>query len=70
MPSEYAPEDSWLSQLSWSDLQLLRGIVRKIYMQYHPIGTATDMEADRIINSLGPQVAERMIKKAVDKGLR
>jgi hypothetical protein len=47
----------------------LRKIVAKIHFQYYPEQLQTDREADRIIESLGPQVAESMVRKAVDAGL-
>jgi hypothetical protein len=63
------PENEWSHKLSVEDRALLRKIVAKIHFQYYPEQLQTDREADRIIESLGPQVAESMVRKAVDAGL-
>jgi hypothetical protein len=67
---------SFVSTLAKQDLDLLRGIVRKVHFAHvikkfgpnHP--AVTDKECDRLIESIGPEVAERMIRFGVDKGLR
>lgn len=56
-----------VSELSFPDLQRLRAIVKKVHMQYYPVETYTDREADRIIESYGRETAERMIQRAVDQ---
>ena len=67
---------SFLSTLKPEELGLLRGIVRKVnfaevvkkFGPNHP--AVTDRECDRLIDSIGPEVVERMIRFGVDKGLR
>lgn len=67
---------SFISALSQQDLDLLRGIVRKTHLAFvvkkfgpnHP-GVSNE-QCDRLIESIGPEIAERMIKFGVDKGLR
>ncbi len=50
---------------------LLRGIVRKVHLAHVDAkGLATDEQCDKLIESIGPEVVERMIKFGVDKGLR
>ncbi len=61
---------SFISTISSQDLTLLRGIVRKVHLAYVPKEAATDKECDKLIESLGPEIVERMIKFGVDKGLR
>jgi len=61
---------SFLSSLTEQDLNLLRGIVRKVHLAHVPQDFATDVECDKLIESLGPEVAEMMIRFGVDKGLR
>lgn len=62
------------SQLSRQDRDLLRGIVRKIHFAHveakHGKAFVTDKECDKLIDSFGPEIAERMIRFGVDKGLR
>jgi hypothetical protein len=67
---------SFIHTLSQQDLGVLRGIVRKVHFAEvvkkfgpnHP--AVTDHECDRLIESIGPEVVERMIRFGVDKGLR
>ncbi len=61
---------SFISSLAEQDLTLLRGIVRKVHLRYVPQDFATDKECDKLIESLGPEIAEKMIRFGVDKGLR
>lgn len=60
--------------LAQQDRDLLRGIVRKVHFAYveakHGKAFVTDHECDKLIDSLGPEIAERMIRFGVDKGLR
>ena len=67
---------SFLSTLSSQDLDLLRGIVRKVHLaevmkKFGPnhVGVSNH-ECDKLIENIGPEVAERMIRFGVDKGLR
>ena len=55
---------------------MLRGIVRKVHLRevvkkfgsnHHAV---SDKECDKLIESIGPEVVQRMIKFGVDKGLR
>ena len=67
---------SFIHTLSQQDLGVLRGIVRKVHLAEvikkfgpnHP--AVTDRECDRLIESIGPEVVERMIRFGADKGLR
>jgi hypothetical protein len=60
--------------LTKQDRDLLRGIVRKVHFAHveakHGKGFIGDHECDKLIDSLGPEIAERMIRFGVDKGLR
>lgn len=49
---------------------MLRGIVRKVHLRYVPESIANDKECDKLIESLGPEVVDRMIRFGVDRGLR
>lgn len=55
---------------------MLRGIVRKTHLAHvmkkhgpNHMGVS-DKECDKLIESIGPEVAERMVRFGVDKGLR
>jgi hypothetical protein len=58
--------------LNQQDRDLLRGIVRKVHFAHvsRKHGAVSDHECDKLIDSLGPEIAERMIRFGVDKGLR
>ena len=64
---------SFLSTLNEGERVLLRGIVRKVHLSSvvakHGINFVTDRECDKLIESIGPEVVERMIKFGVDRGL-
>jgi hypothetical protein len=61
---------SFISTITSQDLTLLRGIVRKVHLRHVPKQHATDKECDKLIESLGPEIVEKMIRFGVDKGLR
>jgi hypothetical protein len=57
---------SWIAGLRFEDLQRLREAVWRVHFQHMP-GTPFDKrEADKLIEALGPEVGETMIKKIVD----
>jgi hypothetical protein len=60
---------SFLTGLSVSDIQRLRECVRRIHMKNHPTDVCTAHEADRIIEALGPRVAEEMIEIGINSKL-
>ena len=61
---------TFISTLKSHELDMLRGIVRKVHLVHVPDEHATNKECDKLIESLGPEIVERMIRFGVDKGLR
>ena len=67
---------SFISTIKPEELVMLRGIVRKVHLsevvrkfgQSHE--AVSDKECDKLIESIGPEVVQRMIKFGVDKGLK
>lgn len=57
------------SELGVSDLQRLRAIVKRVHLRYYPDGAVSDYEADRVIETIGPEVAAGIIRRYVDAGL-
>lgn len=55
-----------LSELSHNDLLRLRRAVRRVHMKFYPSDHQTDVECDRIIESLLPETAERLLKRLID----
>tara|TARA_R110000823_G_scaffold4918_8_gene19643 strand:- start:1707 stop:1901 length:195 start_codon:yes stop_codon:yes gene_type:complete len=60
---------TFLNELSYPDLSRLRRVVKKVHMKNYPEHLMTSREADVIIEALGPEVAERMVRVAVDRNL-
>ena len=58
-----------LSQLSFHELSILRDAVKRVYLKHYPAEFFTTREADRMIEALAPDVAERLIKNTVDQTL-
>lgn len=65
---------SFVDTLKPEELRMLRGIVKKIHFQHvdekHGKMFVTNYMLDQVIDNIGPDVAECMIKVGVDKGLR
>lgn len=65
---------SFVDTLKPEELRMLRGIVKKIHFQHfdekHGKSFVTNYMLDQVIDNIGPDVAECMIKTGVDKGLR
>ena len=60
---------SFLNTLSQPERDTLRRVVKLVHMKHHPKDFVTNYEADKIIESIGPEVAARMIKVGVDTGV-
>lgn len=54
----------FLNLLSSKDRDALRSVVKRIHLAHHPSEFVTDYEADRVIEVLGPEVAEKLIRNA------
>ena len=52
--------------ITFQDRQRLRKIVKKIHFKNYPTEMITDKEADKLIEALGPKVAEDLIKKYIE----
>ncbi len=57
---------SFITTLSFRDLERLRKVVRKVHMAHYREDHVSDYECDRIIDALGPQVLEWDLKRLVD----
>lgn len=53
---------SFINTLNQSDRDTLRVVVMRTHMKHHPKNFITNYEADRIIEAIGPEIAERMIR--------
>lgn len=58
----------FVSSLSFDELKMLRDAVRRVHMAEYREDHITTMEMDRIIEGIGPETREKMIKFMVDKG--
>ena len=65
---------SFVNSLKQEELEMLRRIVKKVHFQYmdekHGASYVTNYMLDNVIDNIGPDVAECMIKTGVDQGLR
>ena len=52
--------------ISFQDRQRLRKIVKTIHFKHYPKDFQTNMEADKLIDVIAPDMIERMIRFAVD----
>lgn len=57
---------SFLHTITKNERDLLRRIVKKVHLAYHPEQFQTDREADKVIAVIAPEVVERMIKFGKD----
>jgi len=57
---------SFIPQLSFVDHQRLRRIVLGVHMKNYPDDLMTNVEADRIIESIAPDVLEHWLRVKVD----
>ena len=55
-----------LASLNFQDLQRLRASVRRVHLKHYPSEHCTDRECDRIIETIGEQTAQRLLKQLVD----
>jgi hypothetical protein len=53
--------------LSFQDRQRLRKIVKKVHLKFLPEEFLTDKEADKMIESLGPSVREKLLVEHIAK---
>jgi hypothetical protein len=65
---------SFINTLKQEELTMLRRIVKAIHFQYfdqkHGKSYVTDKMLDNVIENIGPEAAEKMIRRGVDKGLQ
>ena len=67
---------SFINTIKQEDLQLLRGIVRKVHLGYvvEKFGASSelvsDAACDKLIESIAPDIVEDMIRFGVDNGYR
>jgi hypothetical protein len=61
--------DSFLMRINERDRARLRVIVKNVHLKHHPLHMITDLEADRVIEAMGPRTQESLIRKAVEHGL-
>ena len=64
--AKYHSTRSFLTELSYNDLRRLRSVAKRTKMNKYRAEFVTDREADRIIEAVGFQVQESLIRAAVD----
>lgn len=61
---------SFINTLSQPERDTLRRVVKVVHMKHHPKDFVNDYEADKIIEAIGPEIAARMIKVGMDRGIQ
>jgi len=61
---------SFINTLSQNERDTLRTVVRTVHMKHYPKDFINQYETDKLIESLGPEVAESMIRLGVDRRLQ
>ena len=59
----------FIANLTYDSLQRLRELVKKTHMKHYPARHMNNEQADMIIEAMGPEILERQMKQATDKGL-
>lgn len=57
---------SFMNTLSQKERDTLRAVVRTVHMKHYPKDFKTVYEIDKVIDSIGPEVAASMIKIGTD----
>lgn len=60
---------SFLHTINDEERRILRTIVKKVHLKYHPKEFCTDYEADKMISTIAPDVVERLIKVGIDNNI-
>lgn len=60
---------SFLHTINEQERRVLRTIVKKVHMKYHPKEFCTDYEADKLISVIAPDVVERLLKVGADRNI-
>ena len=56
----------FMHSIKKEERDILRQVVKKVHLCYHPEQFATDTEADKMINTIAPEIVERMIRFGKD----
>lgn len=64
----YSGDNNFTALLSNVDLERLRTIVKAVHMKHYDKQFVTNAQADMLINAISPEIAEQMIRTAVDMG--
>lgn len=60
---------SFLNALSQPERDTLRRVVKVVHMKHFPKDFVNNYEADKIIEGIGPEVAEKMIRAGMKHGI-
>ena len=60
---------SFLHTINEEERRILRTIVKKVHLKYHPKDFCTDYEADKLISIIAPEVVENLLKVGIDNNI-
>lgn len=52
----------FLHTLNIEERRILRKVVKRVHLKYHPKELCTDREADKLIATIGPEVAANLVR--------
>tara|TARA_R100000742_G_C4234322_1_gene55232 strand:- start:246 stop:440 length:195 start_codon:yes stop_codon:yes gene_type:complete len=53
---------SFLHTLKVEERRILREVVKRVHLKHHPKEFCTNKEADKVIETIGPEVVEKLIR--------
>ncbi len=53
---------SFLHTLKVEERRILREVVKRVHLKHHPKEFCTNREADKVIETIGPEVVEKLIR--------
>jgi hypothetical protein len=56
----------FLHTLKPEERRILRKVVKKVHLKYHPREFCNDHEADKLIATIGPEVAANLVRLGKD----
>jgi hypothetical protein len=59
----------YTSRLTFQDRERLRAVVKAVHLASYPKDKVDNREADKLIDALGPEVCQKMIDRAMQRGL-
>ena len=60
---------SFLHTLKIEERRILREVVKRVHLKYHPEQFCTDREADKLIAVIGPETVDKLLRIGVNTNI-